>query len=732
MPNARRWFALHSLVLIAVLGMLIPAAARRPAGAARASETADHVVRFQADHDYPPFSLKDPNAEATGYDVELFRDVAARAGLPVQIVLDDWQAVQRRLGSGDVDVVPMLVTPERKQRYLFTQPYLQRYHLVFGHRGGDFIRSIDELIGRRVAVQHAGRAWEALTSSPGIRIVAVDKEGDTLRAVADGRADVAVAPAFIGLHAKRRFGLDGIVPLSPPLLSGDYAFALPKGREDLKRRLDKGLELAFRHGSAERLYMHWLGNVTPQRETYRSGMMVGLWLVIPLLGVATFFLCRWRSVCVMADRAMQLQHTAEREATRLRHHDPVTGAANAGGLRGHLDELIGKAVPFGLIRIDLLDFHLTESITDHVFADRLLQRVGERLRTDSGRPVVASVGRGTFYLVCFDALEPRSAIQAMHELLLLASRQVEIDDVPLEPSCAAGAALFPQHGNDPATLMRAATIACAVATGIPGSGVVYEPGLDPDPRNLTLLSDLRRAIVESSLGFALQAKQELRTGRICGAEMLVRWDHPLYGTLLPADFVPLAERTPVIGEMTLYLIDRAVALCRDWSAEGLAIDLAVNVSANDLIDPRVVAGILERVRGISGCLVLEITETAVMRDADRALAAVGALRAEGVRISLDDFGTGNASLTYLRKLQPDEVKIDRTFIVAVADSAADQAIVRSTIELAHSLGATVTAEGVEDAATLHWLREAGADAAQGFGVARPEAVASFRQRIRRE
>jgi EAL domain-containing protein (putative c-di-GMP-specific phosphodiesterase class I) len=213
--------------------------------------------------------------------------------------------------------------------------------------------------------------------------------------------------------------------------------------------------------------------------------------------------------------------------------------------------------------------------------------------------------------------------------------------------------------------------------------------------------------------------------------MLVRWTHPVYGPLAPCDFVPLAERTQIIGEMTLYLIGHAVEQCRQWSEHGLQAELAINVSANDLIDPRVVAGILDRVRHRAGCLVLEITETAVMRDAERTLAAIAALRAQGLRVSLDDFGTGNASLTYLRQLRPDEVKIDRSFIAAVLESPADQAIVRSTISLAHSLGAKVTAEGVEDAATLDWLRRAGADAAQGFGLARPESPEQFFARLRR-
>ncbi|MFZ5657000.1 MAG: putative bifunctional diguanylate cyclase/phosphodiesterase [Pseudomonadota bacterium] len=687
-------------------------------------------IRFQADHDYAPFSFEHPEQGPVGYDVELFRDVARRAGLLADIRLDDWLAIQTRLSAGTVDVVPMLVTPERRQRLLFTQPYLQRYHLVFGRRGGRFIASLDQLAGERVAVQRAGRAWQALVGMPGVRIVQVEKEGDTVRAVSDGRADFALAPSTTAFYARRRFRVDDVVPLSPPLLSSDYAFALPPDRIDLLRRLDAGLQESMRSGTADRIYLHWLGDLTPASERHRSGMLVALWIALPLAGIALFFLARWRHMRRLAATAVHSQRSAEHEAHRLLHHDPVTGILNTAGLRDALAERTAQRRPFGLVRIDLLDLHLTESITGHTFTDNLLRELGQRLATHSGRPVVASVGRGTFYLVCHEAVDAAAAAVAMEELLALASRRLEIDGVPLDPACAAGAALFPIHAEQPGALMRAATVASAAAAAVPGSSVVYTPSLDPDPRNLTLLTDLRRAIAERSLGFALQAKFDLVTGEVCGAEMLVRWTHPEHGPLPPSHFVPLAERTQVIGEMTLYLIGHAVELCRQWCGRELHIELAVNVSANDLVDPRVVAGIVEHVAGAPGCLVLEITETAVMRDAERTLAAVRELRSHGVRVSLDDFGTGNASLTYLRQLRPDEVKIDRAFIAGVVASEADQAIVRSTIELAHSLGAKATAEGVEDAETLEWLRRAGADAAQGFGLARPEPVDLFHERMR--
>jgi EAL domain-containing protein (putative c-di-GMP-specific phosphodiesterase class I) len=194
--------------------------------------------------------------------------------------------------------------------------------------------------------------------------------------------------------------------------------------------------------------------------------------------------------------------------------------------------------------------------------------------------------------------------------------------------------------------------------------------------------------------------------------------------------VPLAERTGVIGEMTQYLVGRAAGHLREWQERGLGLSLSVNVSVNDLADTGLVDAIVADAQGLTGRLMLEITETDVMRDPASVLAAVTRLRSHGVRISLDDFGTGHSSFVYLRRLAPDEIKIDRSFIVDVLASSSDQAIVRTCIALAHELGATVTAEGIEDMALVEWLVDAGCDTGQGYAIGRPLPVERFEHLVR--
>lgn len=235
----------------------------------------------------------------------------------------------------------------------------------------------------------------------------------------------------------------------------------------------------------------------------------------------------------------------------------------------------------------------------------------------------------------------------------------------------------------------------------------------------TLMAELRDAIDADRLDFMLQPQLDLRTGRWLGAELLVRWNHPQRGPLSPDQFVPMAEQARVIGAMSLHLLNRGLARRRQWPRTEPPLHLSVNVSANDLADAQLVDAIIDACGQDGAALMLEITETDAMREPERVAEALPRLRAHGIRISVDDFGAGHSSLVNLRLLAPEELKIDRSFVAALLTSRSDQAIVSATIGLAHELGATVAAEGIEDAATRHWLADAGCDAGQGFGIAYP-------------
>jgi EAL domain-containing protein (putative c-di-GMP-specific phosphodiesterase class I)/ABC-type amino acid transport substrate-binding protein/GGDEF domain-containing protein len=691
------------------------------APAQKPQSQAAHIVHFGADMDYSPFSRLDAQGEPSGYDIELFKAVASHAGLDPDIRLGTWQRVRSDLDAGELDVVPMLVTDARKRHLLFSEPYLRFYHLAFGPKGGKYVGTLSELAGARVAVQRAGMAWEYLHNTPGVRIVEVNNEPDALRAVAAGEADYAIVPTYIGYEAQRRLQLGNIVALSPAFYETSYAFAVAQDRPDLVPKLNAGLREAMRSGEQQRIYINYLANLTPTQDSFRSGLFRAAWAVVPLAAMAIVLLVWWRR--------------ARQRSINLEYFDPVTQVLNRRGFRRCLGELILQRKPFAVVRLDLQEIGAVDAMAGPAFVDDLLRGLADRLKAESTH--VAKVDDRGFQVAvqcptsdAGAASNPELTQNLMQHLLDTIKARIEVAGVPMELVASAGAAMYPAHGDTPDLLMRAANLATEEAMQRPGAAVLYHQSLAPDASRLTLLTDLRAAIRDRTLGHALQPKLDLRSGKICGAEMLVRWKHPQHGDLPPADFVPLAERTGVIGEMTMYLIEQAIAHCRDWQAQGLDLTLSVNVSVNDLSDAAVVDHIVKAAQDVRGQLMLEVTETAVMRDPETAFAAVERLRAGGLRISLDDFGTGNASLTYLRRLAPEEVKIDRSFITGLLASEADQRIVRSTIQLAHAVNAVVTAEGVEDKGTLAWLREAGCENAQGFGVGKAVDAASLIRCVR--
>ncbi|GAA3920280.1 EAL domain-containing protein [Luteimonas lutimaris] len=506
------------------------------------------TLRMGGDAHYPPYQFIDAEGRADGFDVALARALARDMGMEPRFELGEWDVALERLERGEIDIVPMFWSAEREQRFQFTQPIMLRHHALFGRRGTPTLQSLDELANARVAVQHAGLAWEALRTQagPGVVLVEQEAESDALLAVTRGEADYALVPTGIGYYAISQQRLHDVIALSPPLLERKYVFATRLGRnDDLVARIDASLERMRADGVQNDLYVEWIGNLARRDRAPWAAILAGLAAVLALAAVAI----AWR-----------------------RRRRPAVVAASS----------------------------------------------------------------------------------------------------------------------------------------------------DPE-----LLADLEAAIESGRLDFAFQPKVDLRSGRWLGAELLVRWNHPEHGPIAPEDFVPMAEQAGVIGAMSVHLVRCGLAQRRRWPATEPPLHVSVNVSANDLADPRLVDAIIEACPGADAGLMLEVTETDVMREPGRVADALPRLRAHGIRISVDDFGAGHSSLVNVRHLAPDELKIDRSFVTNLLASHSDQAIVTAIIGLAHELGATVAAEGIEDPATRQWLADAGCDAGQGFGIARPMTADEF-------
>jgi predicted signal transduction protein with EAL and GGDEF domain len=310
----------------------------------------------------------------------------------------------------------------------------------------------------------------------------------------------------------------------------------------------------------------------------------------------------------------------------------------------------------------------------------------------------------------------RGLLQALHEPIAIHGHELSAD-------VSIGIAVAPEHGDDPATLLRRADIAMYLAKQARKGCAVYAPGHDRHSvEGLRLSLDLRRAIVDGELVLHYQPKLDLGAGRVRAVEALVRWQHPTLGLVPPDRFIGLAEQTGLIRDLTSWVLRTAVAQCAAWRASGVEVGVAVNLSARCLLDeglPQEVAAVLAEHDVPAARLVLEVTESALMADPEQAMRVTRALRDAGTAIAIDDFGTGHSSLAYLSQLPAEQLKIDRSFVLAMMGSERDAVIVRSAISLAHDLGLRVVAEGVEDAATLAQLARLGCDEAQGYHLTRP-------------
>ena len=304
-------------------------------------------------------------------------------------------------------------------------------------------------------------------------------------------------------------------------------------------------------------------------------------------------------------------------------------------------------------------------------------------------------------------------------------RSFVLTDVTVDVEASVGIALAPNHGSTVEDLMRCADVAMYTAKDAKNGAVLYEHAAATQrPTRLLLLGDLRRALEQADeLILHYQPKVDLRTGEVSGVEALVRWQHPRLGLIPPAEFIPVAENTGLVNLLTTHVLRRAMAQTAAWLADGLRLPVAVNLSARCLTDP----SLLDRVRQLlrqhdlpPQMLRLEVTESAVMANPALATATLNGLHRLGVRLSIDDYGTGYSSMAYLKQLPVDELKIDRSFVLHMTDDDNDDAIlVRSAIDLGHNLGLTVVAEGVERAEHVAALRRFGCDIAQGFHYARP-------------
>lgn len=427
-------------------------------------------------------------------------------------------------------------------------------------------------------------------------------------------------------------------------------------------------------------------------------------------------------------KVRQERRKADETIHRLAYTDPVTNLPN----RARFLELVQTAIagalsekrPIALLLMDLDRFKEVNDTLGHDRGDSLLHQVGLRLRnTLFTTDVVARLGGDEFGI-----LLPRLAVandvrQVIKNLLDCLEQPFMIDDIPIVVECSIGVAIMPDHADNADTLLQRADIAMYRAKKMASNSSLYEPELNPhSPERLALMAELRHAIDQQQLLLHFQPKLDIKAGNITGVEALVRWQHPRLGLISPDKFILTAEQTGLIVPLTRWVLRDALIKCQSAAITCNQMKVSVNLSARSLHDPhlpRMIREILDETGANPNQLILEVTESAIVLEPIRAIENLSALRDIGTWISIDDFGTGYTSLSSIKRMPVNELKIDKSFVTEMLTDAEDAMIVRTIIDFGHNFGLSVVAEGVETREVYDALAILGCDIIQGYLISKP-------------
>ena len=417
----------------------------------------------------------------------------------------------------------------------------------------------------------------------------------------------------------------------------------------------------------------------------------------------------------------------QQQVQQLAYWDSLTGLPNRVQFRQAVHDAIAGAAPGTSVSVIMLDLDRFKYVNDALgyhFGDLLLARVAERLNQQAVRDgdMVARLG-GDEFAVLLRSGDSALGLAVAQRIERSFAAPLALDEHTVDIGASIGVASWPQHAADANVLVNRAELAMYSAKRRSSGALLYDPSIDvASAQTLSLLTELRQAVDRDELRLYLQPKLALDSGKLVGAEALVRWQHPERGLVPPLQFIPFAEQTGFIRVLTIWIFGEAARHGRTLHDLGLDLTISVNLSTRDLLDadlPQKFELLLAKHAMPARAFCLEITESAIMDEPQRALATLDRLSAAGFKLSIDDFGTGYSSLAYLKRLPVDELKIDQSFVRNMKTDASDAMIVRSTIDLAHNLGLTVVAEGVETAQVWDLLRDLRCDQAQGYHMGRP-------------
>ena len=583
-----------------------------------------------------------------------------------------------------------------RQASLVTATLLQREV-----RRSDFLRPVDD--SRRAALDGLLRRHLVPADILGMSLVR-----------GDGLVTYSTDHRFIGERVSPALAAEAATGIIVSRTSTLRAAGVPEGSKFLETYVPVGARSG--QSGAATIVQSYEGI---ERDAQRALLWVGGVLEALLLVLFAIFVPALARVSRRIRRQIETIHFQG-------FYDELTGLPNRAHLRQRLALALERAgAGERQVAVLLLDLHNFREINDtlgQAAGDSVLRAVGSRLEVLLDRDTLLARYVGDEFAIVLEFDSDDEVSEIAERARAAVERPLVVDGVPIAVDASVGSSVFPIDGSDAETILRHAEVAMHTAKSWRVGVLSYSPAVDPhDPEQLVLLGELRDAASRGELVPHFQPKVELSSRKIVGFELLTYWQHPARGLLPPGAFIPLAERTGAIRHLSRAVLELALKQLTEWRDLRDDLAVSVNLTAIDLLDlelPDQLEELSNRYGVAPPSLCLEITETTIMADLDRGRSVLDRLAAIGFQLSVDDFGTGYSSLSYLKNLPAHEVKIDRSLVSGIATNTQDRTIVRATIEMAHSLGLRVVAEGVETSAQESLLRNLDCDQAQGFLYAR--------------
>lgn len=716
--------------LLTALGLLFCGAYSAHAATAETAPRLNQTtIIFAGSKNYPPFEWLDEQGQPKGFLIDLENALARSGKTGIVHRQMAWHKALQALESGEVDVVPMFVTPARKERFVFTEPFYHLTHAIFTRQGNPAASGPDDLRDKRVAVVASSYAHEQLQvrqQSGELTLTLIESRdiGGALRKVDNRQAGYAI----VASHTARRLISDyalAIDQTSPPMWPRSYAFAVRQDNVELQQWLQHHLVLIQVSGEYQKIYARWDDQLEWSNPGLADFLKQYSWILTALLtAVILISIWSWLLRKQVRRRTRQLSQELERrkqaesELEYQAHHDALTGLSNRQHFINELEKLrhdhATRELTVAAIQINGID----EVILNFGYnvGEDMLRAFAERLRS-ARLTILGHLGTGQYAVARTGNMPPARLAECIRETL-------QLDYMEIDPRISIGIIESRSGDNNAEELLRKANVALAAAIKRHRPWQQYQANIEPDRKAISLLRDYWQQGTDNFRPY-YQPQFDLQNNHIIGAEVLVRWHHPSHGLLKPDSFIPILEKSGVIYRLTEKMIDDAVRFTARHRREESPCPVSVNVAASDLLEHDLATTIrrsLDTHGGDSQDLRLEMTETGLITEPARVRWILEDLQQMGIQCSIDDFGTGYSSLSYLSEFPVSGIKIERMFVGNMNEEKRLQSIVSSTINLAHDLDMHVVAEGPEDTATLDSLRKYGCDFAQGhvYATALPE------------